>query len=283
MTSNDFVPVDEIVAEAAMFLDDTHFNHGASRPFYELIVHREVEHLAINTFFAKITKDIFDWNACGEGIIAMPKNMFNIRNIYLFNSSCDKEREIGEDGCGCGSECCKSKQCWSEFVEAHWKREFNKFGSTRIKTAKVAPDHNDPVYGNYYNGSNPASSINRQPGVLVYYGVQNGEICISDSGLKYKNMRIVSNTFGTDNCKLPIIPRALRRACVDKCILDVCTKIMRAYPEYKEFYKIYYSNYYGDGGTTKPGSYLEAERYVKRLDTKSRNDMFEYFGNIEIK
>lgn len=403
MRSNEFVSTEEVIAEASDYLNDTDFTHGVGKSFYELIAHRTIESLALNMFFATTTKDIFNWNECGTGLIDIPRNCFNIKQIYLFNSSCDKKENpcvtdfnpncykvintsqkfsagqgvyggvvfngtffaVGSpisinDGnltaikqhitesidagdiftliiddntliltstCVCdvfdtsltnqlkiqvnGSDpgtlvnfvfesctdehvtcpddssnctdtdrceraCCRNRSCWSQFVEAHWKRQFNNFGSTGIKTAKIAPDHRDPVY------IREARETGRW-GELVYFGIQNGQIGLSDNACSYANMRIVANGFGSDNCELPIIPRELRRVCVDKVKYDACKKIMVVFPEYMQLYAVYKNDLYGDNTVQNPGTWLQAERFIKSLNTKQRNDLFEYFGNIDIK
>lgn len=392
MNSNDFVSTDEVVAEAAEYLEDTDFTHGVGKSFYELVVHRTIESLALNMFFSTVTKDIFNWNKYGNNIIEIPKNCFNIKQIYLFNSSCDKRRckdesaseqsdtnsyqattfykgflfiglrvdgvdyEInytvniespsnlagliaaldalnlgvtftavptgdkddmilsvsctdklfekivtsigdGEEATNfvqfsCATpvpeetfeadECCRNRTCWHQYVEAHWKRQFNKFGSTGVKTAKIAPDHFDPVYQRP-TGYNSMDFWPGTIGRLIYFGVQGGDIAFSDNAECYKNMRIVCNGFGSDNCELPIIPRPLRAVCVDKTKLDVCKKIMVTDDRYKAMYPVYKSDLFGDSSIQNPGTWLQAERYVKSLNSKQRDDLFEYFGNITIK
>jgi len=283
MDSNDFVSTEEVVAEATIALSDENFTHGIGKSLYEMYAHRAIESLAINTFFAKVTKDIFDWNSCGSGILPMPKNMFNIKELYLFNSSCDKSRCSDNDSCIEQKTCCSSKSCWTQFVEAHWKREFNKFGSTRLKTAKIAPGHADPVYlkgANYVELTNIST---RTAGTLVYFGVQNGEIAFSDNAILFKNVRIVANGFGATNCELPIIPRPLRNVVIDMIKVSACQKLMIIYPEYKQMYSVYYTNLNGDGSLSNPGSMLLAQRYISSLNSKQRKDLFEYFGNADVK
>jgi hypothetical protein len=289
VNSSDFISVDEVVSEAASFLRDEEFTHGLGKTFYEMLAHRAIEDLALNTFFQTVTKDIYDWNACGTLIISTPKNLFNIKGLFLFNSSCDKKRcgtdndqcaDSSTDNCNqnanCGDdvgECCKSKSCWTEFQEAHWKRNFNRFGSTGVKTAKIAPGHYDKVY----------LTERGAPSGLIYFGMQNGEMCFSDNANCYKNLRIIANGFGTDNDKLPIIPRELRRVIVDTIKYKGCIAIMPTHPEYGNMYKVYYNELYGDGSIQNPGSYLAARRFIISMNSKQRNDLFEYFGNIEIK
>lgn len=160
----------------------------------------------------------------------------------LFDSSpCSTVTGITDSSCcekQTANPCCTQRSCWSDFVEPHWKRNFNKFGSTEIKTATIAPGHIDPVY------SRPAGYIEQYQqtrssfGALVYFGIQNGQIAFSDNAGCFKNLRIVSNGFASTNCELPIVPRALRAVCVDMTTLNVCKKLMILFPEYKQMYPV---------------------------------------------
>ncbi len=293
MRSSDFVSTEEVVAEVTEMLSDSDFTHGIGRSFYEQLVHRALENMSLHMFFNKVTKDIFNWNSCGNGILTPPKNLFNISEIYLFNSSCDNEE--GVDSCSgetlqtvgccdrCDKDCCKTKSCWSVFVEAHWKRMYNKFGSTGIKTAKIAPGKIDPVYLRDFTYSDVPMLATRPVGTLVFCGWQNADIAFSDSALCYKNLRLVANGFASDNCDLPIIPRELRQVAVDMVKLKACTKLMLYFDEYKPMYQIYKLDLFGDNSVQNPGSKLDAERFIKSLNRKQRDDLFEYFGNIDIK
>lgn len=269
MDSNDFISTDEIIAEASEYINDSDFTHGVGKSFYELIVHRAIEKLALATFYQKVTKDIFNWNSDGNGLVAMPRNLFNVREMYIFNSSCDNERNSITEPC----ECCTCQTCWTSFQEVHWKRTFNKFGSSGIKTSKITSFQRDPVYLRRVN----------VPSNLYYFGIQNGVIALSDNCSGFKNLRIVANGFGTDNCELPIIPRALREVCVNMCIERATYKMKFAYPEYRTHWMDSQRDLYGDNTVQNPGSWLSATRYVVSLNSKQRNDMFEYFGNIDIK
>ena len=93
MRSSDYIKPSEIIAEAAESINDADFTHGVGKPTYELYLHRVMEDLALTTFFNKVTVDIFNWSCNGSPIIVKPKNIFNIREMYLFNSSCDKEKK----------------------------------------------------------------------------------------------------------------------------------------------------------------------------------------------
>lgn len=282
MRSNEFVSTEEIVGEATELLNDSDFTHGVSKSFYELVVHRTIESLALHTFFHVATKDIFNWNSCDDMKLKIPKNLFNIKQIYLFNSTCDSQRcNEGEENCS-GS-CCNDRGCWSSYVEAHWKRLFNRFGSSGLKTSKISPGIVDPVYQRDFSYVDYPANVTRPIGTLVYFGVQNGEICFSDSAACFNNVRIVANGFAVDNCELPIIPRELRQVCVDEVKMVACKKFMIHFPEYKDMYKVYYNDLYGDGSVQNPGSRLRAERFISSLNSKQRDDMFEYFGNIDIK
>lgn len=301
MRTNDFVSTEEVVAEVTEMLSDSEFTHGIGRSMYETWVHRVLEDMSLHMYFNKVTKDIFDWNTCGNGILSPPKNMFNISEIYLFNSSCDTENGVDScagqtvetascDSCSgggsvnrCDRSCCKNKSCWSMFVQAHWKRMFNKFGSTGIKTAKISPVGVDPVYLRDYTYSDMPMVTTRPTGTLVFCNWQNADIAFSDSAHCYRNVRLVGNGFSSDNCELPIIPRELRNVVVDTVILKACTKLMLYFDEYKSMYQVYKLALYGDNSVQNPGSQLKAERFIKSLNRKQRDDLFEYFGNIDIK
>lgn len=302
MRSTSFISTEEVVAEAVEALNDADFTHGIGRSYYELIVHRTIEELALSTFFQRVTQDIFNWNSCGNFTFDLPKNMFNLREIYFFNSSCDKNRgsdccsgscspcndcvdgtppvvcgDGGTAGTGLGvncASCCNEKTCWSDFVTGYWKRQFNRFGESGIKTAERTQ---------FYYESNRGydSTVRHTRGNLVYFGVQNGQICVSDSGKCFKNVRLVANGFGTDNCELPIIPRELRNVCVDSLKVKGCQRLMLLYPEYKQMYQVYSADLNGSGNA--PGSRLQAERFVKSLNSKQREDYNKYYSNPDIK
>jgi len=288
MRSSEFVSTEEVVSEAIEYIGDTDFTHGVGRSFYELMAHRAIEELALDTFFDQRTTDIFDWNACGEGIIDIPKNCFNIKEMYLFNSHCDCNREGNTtpivNPTSCCSECSSTdsfhRKHWKNFVNVRWAMEFNKFGSSGISTRERTNLH-------HYNGWRFGWNGYEGHRETIYFGIQNGKICISEHGTDtrhhYKNMRIVSNTFGTDNCELPIIPRELRSACVDYIKLKACLKLMLLFPEYKQMYPLYKMDLYGDNTVQNPGSWLKATRFISSLNTKQRNDMHLYFSNIETK
>lgn len=282
MRSNEFVTTEEVVAEAVEYLNDTDFMHGIGRSFYELMAHRCIEELALDTFFDVKTTDIFCWNACGEGIIPIPKNCFNIKDMFLFNSSCDKDREhlteplIQTSGscCGDSNDHERGKHHWEKFINVKYAVNYNKFGSSGLATKRRTELYREFIHG--WDGYERHRH-------LAYFGIQNGMICVSDTGRHWKNMRLICNTFGTDNCELPIIPRELRTACVDYIKVKACMKLMVLFPEYKQMYAVYKSDLYGDGSFMNPGSWLKATRFIVSLNSKARKDLQEYFGNIHTK
>ena len=106
---------------------------------------------------------------------------------------------------------------------------------------------------------------------------------MSDTALKFKNMRLVADGFGTDNCELPIIPRYLRQVCVDLLKYKGAARLALIFPKYRQMLPMYKNDLFGDNTVQNPGSWLRAERHVKSLNTKQRNDMSIYYGNIMIK
>jgi hypothetical protein len=263
----------------------------------------------LSTFFLRVTEDIYNWNCDKSFTFSIPKNLFNVREIYFFNSRCDCKREgLGcqcggtsfvdsgcQDGvppvnCGnggqagtgiginCVSDCCNDMSCWGDFVTGYWKRQFNRFGSSGQKTAERTR-----FYDERYAGYIPNLYGDHKNRRMVYFGIQNGKICVSDTGKCFNNVRIVANGFGSDNCELPIIPRELRNVCVDTLKLKGCEKLMLLYPEYKQMYQIYKLDLYGDNTVQNPGSQLKAERFILSLNSKQREDYNRYYSNPDIK
>jgi hypothetical protein len=86
MNSNDFVSVNHILAEVSMTLDDAEYRKGFSIGWYTSRIQDALQELAFDTFFDTVTidKDMPKKTLSLE----LPKNVFNIREIYLYNGSC---------------------------------------------------------------------------------------------------------------------------------------------------------------------------------------------------
>lgn len=263
MTSGDFISIEEIVAEAASLIDDESFKK-AGKSYYIMSAHRAVEELSIDTFYKKVTIDIFNWDECGDLKFTQPKNIFNIKEVYLFNSNC-------KESCSCQCNSSIVKSCWTSFAIAHFKRQYNTFGASGIATSKISE-------GNY-------DYINRRlftiPCSIVYYGIQNDMMCFSNSAKGYKNLRIVANGFSSSNEDLPVIPRLARKAIVDYVKERVLYRIKHNDKQSRIDWADAISDLNGAGN--KDGSWTLARRRLRMLDGAVKESMMDYLSGIDNK
>ncbi len=251
MTSSEFISIEEIVSEAASLISDEGFKL-ANFGYYIMAAHRAVEELSIDTFYKKVTVDTFDWNECGDLKFEMPKNLFNIKEVYLFNSSCKTK-------CNCSD-----KSCWNSFAIAHWKRQFNTFGSSGIATAKVLNGGRDELQPKYVNS-----------GSLIYYGIQENQMCFSDSAKGYKNIRIVANGFASSNSDLPVIPRLARNFIVSA----VKERVLYRRKHIDKSSRLDW----GDALQEKENNSVIARRRLRMLNGAEKESMMSYLSFIDTK
>lgn len=268
MTGNDFVSAHEIAADAAQQIADEGFKK-ARFTFYLSVIHRAVEELALDTFYKVVTKDIFNWNECGDMKFEIPANLFNIKEIYLFNSNCGKN-----EGCDCSVNEDGTKCCWTGYKIVHWKRLFNRFGSTGLKTSKIGAGHYD-----YVNAIRVIPYCG-----IVYAGLQDGVLALSDNAKGFANMRIVANGFASSNSELPVIPRMARQAIVDKCKERVLYRLKHKDPTQRQNWIDAFNDLnYGAKTASNPGSWVLVRRRLGALDGWAKAALNEYFAGIDSK
>lgn len=292
MQSSDFISSKEIVAEAASNIDDEGYKK-CGYSFYLNAVHRATEALSIDTFYRIVTKDIYNWNSCKDSTIQIPSNLFNIREMYLFNQTCEKcDTEGVKCGCENGEESnniwgtqIDNKSKWGNFAIVHWKRLFNKFGSSGIETARVGLNR-DRVLGTgpLSIGAGLGLGYGVSAKSLIYCGIQENVICFPEHACHYKNLRIVANGFASDNEELPVIPRLAREAIVDK----VCEKVLYKLKNKDRTYRIDWMDAAqkcnrGTGQPSDPGSWILATRRLRIIDTFQKQEMLDYFAGIDCK
>ena len=273
LSTNDFISVDEMVAEVSLTIMDEELKLNG-RTYYAMLVHRAVEALAIESFFQIVTKDIFDWNCNGNFMFDLPANAFNLREMVFFNLA---HQPAGQ--CQC-TENNTSKQCWGAFKIAHFKSHYNSFGSTEIRTAKIAGKGgpHDAVYEDYYRYSNKNMIDGKG---MIYFGIQNGTYTISNEAGTYKHVRIVYNGMGSDNDKLPCIPRVFRQAIIDYSVEKATRRLKVKYPNMRVIWSDSLQALNGDNRTM--GSWERAKRFAKGSDKKVNNDYQEYLANPMLK
>lgn len=252
MNSNDFITINDILSDVLMITDDEDLRNGLTLGYYQSQIQQALEELSYDTFFDVITDDIkFDNGFATRLTIDMPKNAFNIREIYLFNGDC----------------------CTPETsVIVHWKRLFNnKPRGTSYTAARVDSrrDQRDPFFPvDTTDISFPSSNLH-------WANIQNGLIMFSSGASGFANVRLVYNgTAGAIGDELAI-PRFLRQAVIDfsseRALRVLKTKDSRKY-------RILWGDVAARLNDPRNGTWINAERRIKSLDTWQRNGVREWIG-----
>ena len=250
MESNDFVSVNAILSEVQMLVNDEDLRKGVTKGFLISGIEQCMQELALDTFFMTVTKDIkFDSDKLQ---IEMPKNCFNIREIYMWSGKC------------CSPE---------TSVIVHYKRLYNNHNGGANYTARRQDDQTsntniDP----FFQQSNLLGTTSN----LYYANIQNGSIMFSSSCKGFENVRLVYNAMGVDEIgDEPVIPRILRQAFIDYSV-ERYFRVMMAKETraYSGLWKVAEEKL----NNVRTGSLYLARKRIASMDTFSRSDYREYFS-----
>lgn len=257
MDSNDYVTIEHILSEVTSVVNDTEYRSGLSKGWYISRIQDALQELAFDTFFDIQTRD-YDFPS-GNLQMELPKNCFNIREIYGWNGSC-----------------CSPQTS----AVIYTKRLFNnKGGNGRGYTAQVKrPGETigtDPFQPNYSNDG----TFTGFPENVYTCNIQNGIIMFSSSCEAFQKVRIVFNGMGGEIGDLPIVPRFFERAVNDYVKMLFYEKKMGEDPRmYSGLYDRAKARYDDWGGNWK-----KAEKRIKLMNAKERADYKEYLAAIYVK
>jgi len=82
MQANDFVSTNHIISEVVKTVDDEKFRKGFSKGWYTSQIQDALQGLSFDTFWQDLT---LDYELPENLVLAMPDNMFNIREIYVYH------------------------------------------------------------------------------------------------------------------------------------------------------------------------------------------------------
>ena len=253
MTTNDFVSVDHLLAEITMTVDDASYNKGFSEGWYKSRIQDAMQELSIDTFWKR---EQFDFNFPENCQLIMPKNIFNIREIYLYN----------------GSLCNPSN---SQMV--YWKRLFNNNYSGDGYTAQVKDDGSNS--GDIYQPNQGRGLMNMQGfyGPKYYYNEFEGIMMFSRECRGYSFVRFIANSMGVENGELPIIPRFFERAVIDYVKLKFLEAMKIRDPR---VYRALWADAKDDLENLTSGSWNKARKRIKAMDSKEKASMEEYISSM---
>lgn len=247
-SKHDFVSTNEILADALKLIGDVDTKIN-SKGWYVSQIQQALEELSFDTFFHDVEKD-FD---LPENLrLDMPKGAFNIQQIYLYN----------------GNVCHVNGR-----VNVYHKKSFI---NDRSGQNYVARDN----YSNYNDRFHKnRSMIDNSPTNVFFYGIQNGVIMFSPNCTGFQRVKVIYNGIHTDIGEAPVVPNYLRQAVKTKVVVDGLQSRLASLigsPEYNQVLSLYNLH---EAKLNHPydGEWVKAERRVKTLDRKQKQDIKEYF------
>jgi len=252
MNTSDFISPNDILADVLVEVQDEELKMGFSKGWYNAQIQRAVEELAYDTFFDKKTLDVdFPRESL---MMKMPKNAFNIKEMYLFNGECKP----------------------GDSVKVYWKRQFNNKNGGKYTASRTDDNGSSALDPFYSSKSSGGGTYNTN---LFYYNIQNGMIMFSSNGKSYSKVRIIYNGTGGAIDETPYILRYLRQAVIDYVTLQQF-KAMKTRD--RNMYRTMYTDKYSELYSIPNGTWYKAERRVKTLDTLERETLKQYVGRMNI-
>ena len=253
MTSNDFVSVEHILADVTTTVNDAEFKNGFSKGWYVSRIQDAMQELSFDTYWQKIQQDVDMPQNC---MMEMPKNVFNIREIYLYNG-----------------EICNPLN--SQVV--YWKRLFNNTSEGQGYTAKVKDDGSNSGDIFQPNQRSLSRGTNGWFGPKYYYNVMNGLLMLSQACTGFSYIRIIYNGMGVENGDMPIIPRFFERAVVDY-VEERFYNAMKSRDPRK--YRGLWNDSFQRLNDLRSGSWKKAKGRIKSMDTQEKESMEEYISSM---
>lgn len=252
MNHNDYVSVNHIIAEVSHSVGDSDFRNGCSKGWYVSRVQDALQELAFDTFYQILTAD-FEFPS-DKLAMDLPKNCFNIREVYLWNGSC-----------------CSPQSS----VVVWWKRLANNRGKGEGYTAKIKKPSEtsgtDPFLPNSYDTDYTIGN-----GPLYWYNIQDGLMMFSSTCSAWSNVRIVYNGMGGEIGDEPLVPRFFERA-----INDYVTERFYNYMKSQDVRK--YRPLWQDAKQvldSYTGNWYKSKRRISTMDRAQKEALNEYISGI---
>lgn len=258
MNTNSYIQPSVIIFKAALMAGDKDFK-ALPKSFYEALIQQAFEKLALATFFDEKRADI---PLNGELIHDLPKDCFNVKNVYVFNgNSCDiaSSRKV------------------------YWKRNYYTPGTGYIANNKwnnfMDPFYNNNFVGAHRYGEKVTVRLDDNTNNVLYYNFQMGKIMLSSSCLGAgNNLHIHYNGTGCPIDEVPIIPVFLREAMEDYVITQALLVRMANDSGDIRKWQALYNTHEAKLSHPYEGSWARAEYAVKTLNASQREELAEYLG-----
>ena len=249
MNSRDFISFNDVAFEILQTVDDVKLKKGLAKGWYIQQAKNAIEELSFDTFFDERTMVL---DVPKDLQLDMPKDMFNIREMYLFN----------------GANCCVPET--SALV--HWKRLFNnkpQGGETGKRVEFSKRGNRDPFYAESLFDFETVSDR------IHYFNIQNGVIMFSSNSTGFTKVKIIYNGMGGEIDEAPIIPRFFRQAITYFVLVKFYEYQIGREPR-------------RHGGTLTrhqlklDREWEKAENRIKMMDTLEKDELNEYLSRPNI-
>lgn len=179
--NSSIVELEEVLSSITSSTNDRDYKQGYSKSWYMARVRDAVHEMVIDTYafkeprFLPIPPDLK---------IELPSGLFNLKEVYLVNM----------DAAGC---CLPGPG-----KRVLWKRLFDNARNANNYTAKISESDADAFAGNRLDMSSD------DPG---YFGnLYSNILILSPSCSSYSHVKIIANSFGSDDDSMPPIPRVIK-------------------------------------------------------------------------
>lgn len=261
---HDFIHQDEILSDVMAFTAERRLE-TVSKGFIYSQMNKCLEELSYDTFSSETT---LSFTIPSNRILDIPAGVFNIREIYAYSGdSCTVEN--------------------SEVV--YWKRNYFHFGGDKSFSRNNERANSDPFHDNHVsdrriratapNDVYQTDATNRAER-LYYYGYQNGRIYLSPNVAKFNKILIKFNGIRSVDVDKPSIPRHFRKVITDYSCVAVLKVKKTELPDVNKW-RMLWADYAGELDRNGfNGSWYVAEKRVKNMGTKERQDLLEYLSRL---
>lgn len=277
----DFVSPDEILTDVLLHTDEEGYRY-VTKGYMVREMQKCLEALSFDTFF----HETVHYDDVPQNLrMPIPSGAFNIRRMYLYS----------------GTEC----NIGVNTVNVYHKREYrvpekNTEDSVGyLANNKGLDQRSDPFftphdYDGYRDTTDGVSDRSQVPNGdpryigdyarTYWFNVENGEIMLSPNCRRFQSIAVVYNGVQTNIGEVPCVPNYLRETVTD-WVTEAVTRVKKVRDKPN-------SNFWRqeniDAVTRlgyKPesfrGSFAKAERRIKRMNSKDREDLKEYLAKID--
>lgn len=247
-TGNNYIPVENVLFDAAQELSDPEYRKAGGRPFYLSAAQR-----GMSKMFKDTMTDERLWNSdiLSNLILHLPNGLEEIDAVYLYN----------------GDHCNVSLS-----QKVYIKPGMYRLGGSGYIAGDKWTNFPDPLQ--YDHGWGPWNGWSCQPPPSVFFaGRHDGVLFLSDSCSQFAKIAIVYQGIGVDCFGEDFrIPYWMRDAITDYVVMRAAQRMRRQDPQYlTQIIREKKAEMDNPGG-----SWLTAMAYAKRMDRKTRDDTRVY-------